>query len=299
MSPDLKYDVYFNSKKLAVMEWFDNLIKGKINNEILFIVFYPEIKKKYDSNEFKDINEFKDFKESLNSSHKLHNYEILDSRDYDSINELENKKTNIILKGYPVMDIKIIDNCNQDIIICSYLNIRIFYNHKKDDIFLERNIKKNIIESKEILENKKSGIGYFIKKRDPLNIIKSFNYQFIYTSIFSIFYGSKDDRKNTLIYFFTDFFVQSNKAACGIQWNKEIEKDIFLLIDEKILTASLANIIYKTSKLDFFNSSTNIGKYYYEKLGIKARTTNINKSKRKVNIRKAKAYHLKESQIFN
>ncbi|QOY55695.1 hypothetical protein HUE87_05580 [Candidatus Sulfurimonas marisnigri] len=90
-----------------------------------------------------------------------------------------------------------------------------------------------------------------------------------------------------------------SKQNLNIQmWEKEIDEEIHILLSHNILTSQLAIAIYKACTLQFKDSNTKIGRYYYSHLGVRSKTMqlpNIYNAKYKKPRRLAKAYDLNKS----
>lgn len=265
---------------LLFIHWFNNIINNKVNDEILLIVF--------DGPPQKRSTLIKKFKNSLKLDSKTYYYKVFDINEIDSIDKIEktDDNTNILLLGNPFMEINQILNLNSKVLLSIYSNLlewNFFQTKNRDLQLTEENIRTIINFKSEPKINETERYENYIEKRDPFKIINSNNYNTIYKSIFSVFLQLK-----TTIFREMEI-LQSNRTTFYSFWMKQIEQDIFILLNHKILTSRLAVAIYKTSTLKFFDSTTKIGLFYHDKLGIKAKTTQLPNIKP---IEKVKAYNL-------
>jgi hypothetical protein len=127
----------------------------------------------------------------------------------------------------------------------------------------------------------------YIEQRDPIEIIKTFNYNIIRDHIYTLFMVQKG---NSHICLFSNIeILQSNKLTPVALWYKYIDQDIVILCSHKILTSRLAVALYKVTTLKFSDSNTKIGSYYSEKLKVKSVTVQLPDVKP---IERVKAYKL-------
>ena len=95
--------------------------------------------------------------------------------------------------------------------------------------------------------------------------------------------------------------LQSKRfIQCNYYWRLQIEKEIELLWQKKILTSRLAIAIYRATTLKFNDSNTCIGNFYNENLGIKSSSFHLTNIIVKSDIKyvKLKVYHLDKSLLF-
>lgn len=275
----MNYDNY-----LLVMYWLNNVINNILNKDILLIILESSFESK------KDL--FKDFRNKVNLDESTYNLKIIEVDELDSFNDLcvTKKNKNIILLGYSSMDINKIYDFNCNILLSRYnefINCELKIN--KDE---SRDIKNIILSKKHIkssikncdskyLEEKPDYYDY-IKKRDTLTVIKSNDYNHIYSCIFLLFYNEK------FILFNNIEVLQSNKKMNFFEWRDKINNDILVLLHDKILTSRLAVAIYRSSTLDFNKSNKGIGEYFHNQFGYGSKLTTLPRSKERL-----KAYSLK------
>lgn len=267
---------------LLVLHWLNNVIDNKLNDEILLIVlnsFYQG-----------DENAIKKFEKIINLDINIYNYKIFDIKEIESINKIKKTEdnTNIILLGHPSMNINKILNSNTKVLLSVYSNL-LECNLLKTKTKELRLSKETINIEDELEINEWERLEHYIEKKDPQKVIYSNNYNFIYKSIFSIFL--KEIYNNFLTVFYPFSILQSNQTTFPTFWKDQIEEDILILKNYKILTSRLAVAIYRSCTLSFFDSNTKIGLFYYDKLRIKAKTTQLPIQNRQ----KVKAYDLNKT----
>lgn len=268
---------------LLFTHWINNTITNKVNDEILLII--------YDTSSVKRSTLINKLEKSLELDTKACNYMLFDINEIDSIDKIKrtNNSTNIILLGNPFIEISKILDSNNKILISIYsklLECNFLQTKKRELSLSEENIRRIINLRDKPKINEFERYENYIEKRDPLKIINSNNYNIIYKSIFSIF----SQFKTTI--FRNIEVLQSNKTTYHPYWIEQIDQDIFILLEYKILTSRLAVAIYKTSTLKFFDSTTKIGLFYRNKLGVKAKTTQLPNV---TSIKKVKAYNLNKT----
>lgn len=265
---------------LLFMHWFNNIIKNKVNDEILFIRFSGNTQKRT-----RLINEFKN---SLLLNKETQNYNIIDIKEINSFNEIEKIKDdkNIIVLGTYYTEINMIIDFNGKMLMTTYDNI---LNHN-----IDKTRKVNFILSEEMIIKTINSRGKpkidevmkyqnYVEKSDPLKIIFSNNYLKIKESIFNV------------SYFFENIEVlKSHKNNYRYDWDSRILEDIDILLKYKILTSRLAIAIYKTSTLKLLDSNTKIGLFFKNRLGIKSKTTQLPNTNP---IQKVKAYDIRYTKL--
>ncbi len=166
------------------------------------------------------------------------------------VNEIEDT-SNIILIASPNIPIEKIVNLDREIIFCTFT-------------FEVNNAMNNLVHFEHRHYHKLLTPRFLsIKKRDPIEMIDTLTPDKI------------KDYINNLFYFLTrPSYIGSNKLEFSLFIYK---KDIDRLYNkkERLLTARLANLIYKISTLRFDDSNTKIGLYYYNTLGIHSKTVKL------------------------
>jgi hypothetical protein len=270
-------------KHLLVNYWLSNIIKNKINNDILLFIFKRQGNLK--------INKKSDFKKDFNLD--TSNYKVFDIDEINSLYEIMNSdlNTNVILLGHELMNIDKVVYNDCKILICPYHD------------FIDYNVNKKIV-SNETIKNicdsaSKPEIDflerceYYIESRDPFKIINIDNPLVIYQNIFSLLL-QKCEFGEIIIFSHLEI-LQSNKITPFPLWKKFIEQDINILIKCKILTSRLAIAIYKATTLRLNDSNKRIGLFYYKQFEIKAKTVQLPTVKA---IQRVKAYDLKKLEHF-
>lgn len=271
-----------NSNNL-ILNWIEKAIKNEINDEILLLIF--------DHHKSRKENIKKDFENSLQLNKNC--FHIID---LDNLNNLENldKNSNIILFTNNYINCNKLANTDHKILSHIYLSQNI----------MEKNL-RNLLFNKEILKKEPPRINkfeeclYFIQKRNPLEVIATLNYTVIKSHIFSMFIQKVPNREFKILDNLN--ILQSKRFIYGnYYWRLQIEKEIELLCQEKILTSRLAIAIYRATTLKFNDSNTRIGKFYNEKLGMKSSSFHLTNIIVESDVKyvKLKVYHLDKSLLF-
>lgn len=244
---------YFCKENTFFYSWLDNIKNNHINQEILLLIFdiFPQDR----------VNKFKQITKEL---HSLENGHKILIREIDNIEKIipEKNNKNVILIGYPHMDIKYIEDINVKILFCSC-----------EPNFLKKEILP-IDKSELLISNNKE--EYIIKKRNPIEIIKNYDVFQMVKFIYSYFYNQHSKISKTL--FQNIGILQSNPKSIiqFLEWEQLIQKDIELLYSsKKFLTARLANVIYKVATLEFNANSTQIGLYYSKKFNVESKNKRL------------------------
>lgn len=258
-----------------VNHWFYNLINNKINDEILLLVLPCS---NYQREGFKD------------SFDKLQtkNYELIEISSIESINELEKNK-NIIILGHPRMNIDLLNNLRRCVLHASWEGAyKLFLSDEHIEVIRKSSIRKSILEKNSYL--------YFFKQREPIRLLNSFSRRQISDYIF---YSSIYSRKDIPFYFIAtllpDKFMHKYEGEqYSSDWEEIIYKDIFYLSQSHILTSRLAILIYKVTTLQLDDSTTRIGRYYRQQLGVKSKTVRLPQKIYMIPENITKAYDLTE-----
>ena len=260
-----------------VNHWFYNLINNNVNDELLLLVL-PSF------NDSK--NKLKDSLEKLTK-----NYELVEISSIKSINELEKNK-NIILLGYPMMNIYLLNNMEHSVLYISliYLN-QYFLSDKHIEDIEKSSMKKFVYERDRYL--------YFYEQREPIALLNTLSRKEISNSVIApLLYSQKEIPFYFIQTIFPYPFISKDKDKhYGIDWETIINIDIFYLLKSHILTARLAILIYKVTTLKLDDSTTRIGIYYRQKLGVKSKTTRLPQNIYEIPGHTAKAYDL--TNYFN
>ena len=218
--------------------------------------------------------------------------------DYNSIKEkIDLKSTNIILFS------------SDSNVITSYRDYKssfIFFNYPDKDVadylyFLDKDSLEyystiNIFE--------KDRLNIYLEKEDPILLINSDNKIFEEYLFYKLF-----DLKHPFSKFF-DLIMKDTKyekyLGDKILLNKMILFEVSLLREKRILTATLAMLIYRITTLDLKINKTNIGNYYRKKLGTESENLyNLNKLLEDFDskgieefLKQAKVYDLNKSEII-
>lgn len=252
-------------------DWLKKMEKNEINKEILFLVFKNNMHRK---KAFNDISKYFDEEK----------YNLFDIDELKSINDLSelSKKENIILLGHNNMNIEKINNLELTLLL-----------YRFNTLFLDFFIP--IIKLREGNKNSEKiflfddEYKYYIKKQNIIEIIFTCKKLEINEYIHQLFHT-----KDTKIFRDSLYTLRSNRLIDVNLFHVNIEKDLQLLYDEKILTSRLSIILYKISTFRFHDSNTKIGNFYRKQLNIKSKETHIKKIKPYQSVR---AYHLKNSEI--
>lgn len=244
----------FNQYSYPLKRWINNVTKNKTNDEILLLVF-REVSIRQKPLFKKLIKHFVDL--------NMLNYKILDIEDVTNINDVE-LNSNVILLGHFNMDINKIKNSSKTILFHLVFDTNLSF-------FTAKYL--NSISSQEI------GTMYrylvFIEQRNPIEIIKTFDYSTIRGHLFYLFLMQSGSLNICL---FSDMkILQSNKTTPFNLWQDDLEQDLIILCKYKILTSRLAVALYRAVTLKFSDSNTKIGKYYNEKLKVKSTTVRLPK----------------------
>ena len=257
--------MYDNVKIILLENWLLNLKKNINNEEILLITFKNILPKR-------SFLLFTEFQNMITSFYPIAKEQIINLTDLKYINQIDDQKNIILIRMSNINNNNNqFKDYNKNILYIKFDN----YNIGQLTILFNKvqNIKSlNKLQIKQDLE-----YLFYIKKRDPLTVIKQ-----NYSSIIN------------LINNFNHTVLKSNKTISDYIWFKYIKEEINILIMHKILTSQLAVAIYRASTLQFSDSNTKIGIFYRKSLGIKSRTIHfpdIYKGKIKLNI-KIKGYNL-------
>ena len=272
----------YNSNNL-ILNCIEKEIKNEINDEILLLIF--------DRLESRKENIKKDFENSLQLNKNC--FHIIDLDNLDNLDNLD-KNSNIILFTNNLIDINKIANTDHKILFHIYL-------HQNT---MERNL-SNLLFNKKILKKEPPAINkfeeclYFIQKRNPIEVIVTLDYTVIRSHIFSMFIQKVPNKEFKILNNLN--ILQSKRFIHGnYYWRLQIEKEIELLCQKKILTSRLAIAIYRATTLKFNDSNTCIGNFYNENLGIKSSSFHLTNIIVKSDIKyvKLKVYHLDKSLLF-
>lgn len=249
-----------------VINWFLNIINNRLNKEILLItevdnILIKKLKEKY-------------------KNYKLKVFNINEVTSVNNLKELE-PNINILLIGNSFMNIQKIQNLDYKILYAEYKNIKTC-NYLLGNSNLIFNIKKLIsMEYYEIKFDKKiNSYLFYIEKKDPIEIINSKNFNYIYNNTLYLFVRAKYRLFKNIEE------IQSNRKCYHEIFERHVEKDINYFLQKEILTSRLAIAIYKSSTLDFLATNTKIGNFFSKKFGTKSKTHRSNKET-------FKAYNLK------
>jgi len=258
--------------------WFNNLIKNKINTEILLLILPLNLK----TNNIKR----KKFEDRF-SKLKMTNYKLIDIHYIKSFNEVEKDK-NIIILGHPMMNVELLNNLQHNILCISLLHT---YKY-----FLSDNHIENIGNISTItLEDSEDNYLNFYKQRDPTILLKKL------PNIFDYIFGLSLPQEQAFNFISRILPGQFNYKYRGriyySTWEHIIEADIYYLQRSHILTARLAILIYKLTTYKFDDSHTKIGIYYKQKLGVKSKTVRLPQKMYRIPELTVKAYDL--THYFN
>lgn len=218
--------------------------------------------------------------------------------DYSSIKEkIDLKHANIILFS------------SDPNVITSYRDYKesfIFFNYPDKDVtdylyFLDKS-SLEYYSTIDIFE--KDRLNIYLEKQDPILLINS-DYKIFQGYLFYKLF----DLKQPFSKFF-DFIMKDTKyekyIGDKILLNKMILFEVSLLREKRILTATLAMLIYRITTLDLKINKTNIGNYYRKKLGTESKNLyNLNKLLEDFDskgieefLKQAKVYDLNKSEII-
>jgi len=232
----MKYDL--DKHNNLINDWFYNVSKNIVNDEILFLKedqehLVPTIKNELKRNNFEcrviDIFQY-----------------IID---YDSL-----KNINCILYK--------IDN-TKPIHYQSFLEKKLLL--VQDNIVSYINAVKN---NQQAIQNEERFL-YYVEKVNPLNIIKGSNIKiesFVNFSVNITFLMQN---------IYDGFNLLLNKTSYKKEsFDHSLQSDIGNLKEYSILTARLAVIIYRIANLNLHASVTEVGRYFHKQLGSKSKTYN-------------------------
>jgi hypothetical protein len=259
--------------------WLFKIKNHEINEEILLLIFQKNINKM-----------IKQIFEDFSKSNKVF-INLIDLDKIENSNTLNNNE-NIIIFSKNDININKINNNKYKIILLV-----------DDKSFNIENHIKNILSNKNSIISKDFGpINYLenrslIQKTNPIEIINTFNYFLIESKIFSLFYRKMLYKE---IKIFSNLNILQNKdfPYGVINLRVQIEKEIHLLCENKILTSRLAIAIYKSCTLNFSTSNTYIGNFFRKQLGIKSSTYHLTDTIFNIKYQKVKAYKLNKSSLF-
>jgi len=261
-----------------VNHWFYNLINNKPNNEILLLVL-PNL------NNYK-----KKLKESLLKL-QVKNYELITIDSITSINKLENNQNTIIL-GLPRMNINLLNNLQHCVLYSSWEDsYKSFLSNEHIDYIKKFTKKESIAKSNRYM--------YCYEQRDPMTLLNPLNRFLISDYIIdSSIYSSRNIPFDFITQIFPHMYIHKYDGKRYIDdWKYLISKDISYLSKSNILTARLAIVIYKVTTFKFDDSSTRIGNYYREKLGVKSKTIRLPQNVYHIPDNTTKAYDLNVSNL--
>jgi len=233
----------------------ENLENSVINNEILLIVS----KNSFGHSKFNKERFIQNFLDKIDSN-SYHLVDIVDIENIEKLKDYKDKKS-IIVIGYIGMPI--------DKIVCTDFKILLFFSPVQN-IFQFKNMQE-LVEINEI----KYPYRYIkvINKKDPFNIINSYDYILILECLNYLFHPYIFNKYFNLFSSFEILTSDRHSHALNIDMLNIFEKDIELLISEKKLTARLAIAIYKVCTLRFYDNNTTVGTFFSKKLGIKSKTS--------------------------
>ncbi len=241
------------TQKILITQWFNNVLDGKQNDEILFL-------ERPTGNTEKSIHELLG---------EQNNYKITSTTAYTNhFKKYENKNRNIILFQ------SINEQYISELPVFRKMIHKIFLLVPKENNFLKEI--KNDIDTKRIQSHSNTYIKeerylYYFEKVDPLDLILNNTFElksFIHNAIIQNLIFWKDrDRLNLLIY--KTSFKREN-------YTDSLSADILLLIENKILTSRLAVVVYRIANLNLSATTTEAGRYFHKKLGSKSKTSNYN-----------------------
>ena len=269
-----------------IYHWFYNLLNNKINEEILYLKLNNHLGLKYINYTNKIIKNI--------SSLGVENLKLID------LHTVEDKSISLIIEKYNIK------NTNIVIIDTTNIKIQLLLKNLKHNILYPLNElnRKKIVDKllsfdEFIKESKKQYLKpdidtiysyvYYYKQRDPIEIIKQINYSNVKNYVFS----------------FKSKFLPNNcyydKFNITLDCKTILTNDIYYLLEKHILTSRLGILIYRIGTLEFDTSTTKIGKYYRQKLGIKSKTVRPAKRYNTYNIPNLtlKAYDLESNKALD
>lgn len=289
-----------NKNLEVIANWLYKAKKGFVNDEILLFhqkdSFTPSYISKFINTLFigNQIITKKDISEKFEFS-KIY---LVNNIDYDSIKEkIDLRVTNIILFS------------SDPNVVTSYRDYKksfIFSNYTGKDAteYLSFLNKKSLeyYSTIDILE--KDRFNIYLEKQDSISLINS-DYEIFFKYLFYKLFDLTQPFSN-----FFDFIMKDTKYEKYLGnktlLNKMILFEVSLLKEKRILTATLAMLIYRITTLDLKENKTNIGNYYRNKLGIESKNLyNLNKLLENFDskdieefLKQAKVYDLNKSEII-
>ena len=290
----------FDNKKLLIGNWFINVKRKVVNNEILLLAstenislesvkdfvnsIIPDETKPMGVNSFLNMGLRFRSEESENDEKKTrilksqyitNSYSIylLDSENIDIINEIRNYK-----------------NKNKNIILITSNNYH-YSDYSKPMLYLQ--LQSEILEKNHFLPSRYSDNLHYIVNHNLNSPNIQCNERYLhYIEILPIIKIIENKQLDTIINFIIYYTNQKSYIPIDINILLEdtsykdniyelfdlIEADIYLLSNYEILTSRLAMVIYRLSFLDLKANKTKIGLFFKDKLRVQSKTINLKSS---------------------
>lgn len=242
-----------------IIEWFNNVLNGKQNDEILFL------EEGYDSTIESVHQLFKNKDDAENN-----NYVLTNKNDYIIKSHTYTGSKNIIL--YPSLEDRDLSKhsgfqklINQKLLLVPKDND--FYT--KTEQYIKMNNNGNDLKT---VIAKEERFLYYIEKLDPIDLIRDTNEEyidfFIKNSInqYSVLWENRN-----ILNFLIDKINYRKES-----FDNSLISDISNLKNLQILTSRLAVIIYRIATLNLDATVTEAGRYFNQNLGISSKVYNYN-----------------------
>lgn len=233
------------TKNTLINNWFYNCYNNRNNNDVVLIL---------------------DFSYTRKDTFERNRFTIIDC-DVPLIT-IEKKK-NTILNNYNIEVLEKLSNLGCSFILCE---------EKKIFDFIPKDLK---LEEVDVSEEER--YHYYIEKFNPLEFLNYSDNDEIISYILNIFNITKDDSITINRKRLINTFLITEQSTYGDKYlYQELENDIYLYKEYKLLTARLSMIMYRIAFISPFASASTSGRYFREKIGTKSFTINI-KSKNTIN----------------